>query len=57
MGKGIITFSDEDNGDRIQCKIEFDPPLDLENDVATPAQIALLNKWTQLARMADEVDE
>lgn len=45
MGKCTITFEDDDEG--IGCRVEFDPPLDLENNVATPAQLCAMEKWSQ----------
>ena len=55
MGKGTITFSDD--GDEIKCEISFDPPLDVENDEATPAQWKLLSLWQQIMNQPDaEVD-
>lgn len=47
-----MSFSDSDDGG-VQVKIEFDPPIDMDSDGASPAQICLLEKWGALCEMED----
>lgn len=56
MGKGTITF--EDDGDETKCTIAFDPPLNVEQNQATPAQWKLLDVWQRIMNLGDaEVDD
>jgi len=51
-GRGTITFEDTGYGE-VNVTVAFDPPLDVENDKATPAQYMLMEKWKALIENDD----
>jgi hypothetical protein len=56
MGKGTIEFFDNEDG-TIGGKVSFDPPLDIENNEATPAQHKLLDMWERMVDSEGEPDD
>ena len=53
MGTPTIVFEDGKDGE-VKASISFDPPVDVEQDIATPAQRTMMWKWQRLLELEEE---